>query len=312
MLEYANLRSGTALSDQRIANGTAEPHDDPDVVPGQRDGRAVAARPRHGRRTTRSSPRRPPGRCGRSTPTSSSSSAAAPVRRCPPSASGSASCSRRPTTTSTSSPATPTTSPATGDYGSFLASAVEHGPLHRLRRRDRRPRQGAQAAATRRSTSRSTSGTSGTSPAITTSTGSRRSTTWPVAPRLLEDVYSVVDAVVFGKPADLAAPPRRPRDGGEPGPARERDRADHDRARRPAWRQTTFFPFALTSRLARGVTLELKLDCPTYETALTAQCRSWMPSPRTTPTAEQTRSSWSTAARRRGDARDRRPSPRAM
>ncbi|WP_314504596.1 alpha-N-arabinofuranosidase [uncultured Microbacterium sp.] len=90
---------------------------------------------------------------------------------------------------------------------------------------------------------------------------------WPVAPRLLEDVYSVVDAVVFGDlmislirhadrvtAASLAqlvnviAPIMT-----EPGGA--------------AWRQTTFFPFAVTSRLARGVTLELKLDCPTYETA---------------------------------------------
>ncbi|HET8780212.1 MAG TPA: alpha-L-arabinofuranosidase C-terminal domain-containing protein, partial [Agromyces sp.] len=89
---------------------------------------------------------------------------------------------------------------------------------------------------------------------------------WPVAPRLLEDVYSVVDAVVFGNllvsllrhadrvtSASLAqlvnviAPIMT-----EPGGA--------------AWRQTTFFPFALTSQLARGVTLELKLDCPTYET----------------------------------------------
>jgi len=88
---------------------------------------------------------------------------------------------------------------------------------------------------------------------------------WPVAPRLLEDVYSVVDAVVFGNllislirhadrvtAASLAqlvnviAPIMT-----EPGG--------------PAWRQTTFFPFAVTSRLARGVTLELKLDCPTYE-----------------------------------------------
>ena len=31
----------------------------------------------------------------------------------------------------------------------------------------------------------------------------------------------------------------------------------------PAWRQTTFFPFALTSRLARGSALELKLDVAT-------------------------------------------------
>jgi alpha-N-arabinofuranosidase len=35
----------------------------------------------------------------------------------------------------------------------------------------------------------------------------------------------------------------------------------------PAWRQTTFYPFSLTSRLARGVALELKLDSPTYESA---------------------------------------------
>lgn len=89
---------------------------------------------------------------------------------------------------------------------------------------------------------------------------------WPVAPRLLEDTYSVVDAVVFGNllislirhadrvtAASLAqlvnviAPIMT-----EPGG--------------PAWRQTTFYPFAVTSRLARGVTLELKLDCPTYAT----------------------------------------------
>jgi alpha-N-arabinofuranosidase len=90
---------------------------------------------------------------------------------------------------------------------------------------------------------------------------------WPVAPRLLEDSYSVLDAVVFGnllislirhadrvKSASLAqlvnviAPIMT-----EPGGA--------------AWRQTTFFPFALTSQLARGESLELKLDCPTYSTA---------------------------------------------
>lgn len=89
---------------------------------------------------------------------------------------------------------------------------------------------------------------------------------WPVAPRLLEDSYSVMDAVVFGNllislirhanrvtAASLAqlvnviAPIMT-----EPGG--------------PAWRQTTFFPFSTTSRLARGVTLELKLDCPTYDT----------------------------------------------
>jgi alpha-N-arabinofuranosidase len=89
---------------------------------------------------------------------------------------------------------------------------------------------------------------------------------WPVAPRLLEDSYSVLDAVVFGNllislirhadrvtSASLAqlvnviAPIMT-----EPGG--------------PAWRQTTFFPFAAASKLARGVALELKLDCPTYDT----------------------------------------------
>ena len=90
---------------------------------------------------------------------------------------------------------------------------------------------------------------------------------WPVAPRLLEDSYSVVDAVVFGsllislirhadrvRAASLAqlvnviAPIMT-----EPGG--------------PSWRQTTFFPFSITSRLARGVALELKLESPTYDTA---------------------------------------------
>ncbi|TDN90722.1 alpha-N-arabinofuranosidase [Microbacterium sp. BK668] len=91
-------------------------------------------------------------------------------------------------------------------------------------------------------------------------------TEWPVAPRLLEDSYSVLDAVVFGSllislirhadrvtSASLAqlvnviAPIMT-----EPGG--------------PAWRQTTFYPFSLTSQLARGVALELKLESPHYDT----------------------------------------------
>jgi alpha-N-arabinofuranosidase len=89
---------------------------------------------------------------------------------------------------------------------------------------------------------------------------------WPVAPRLLEDSYSVADAVVFGsllisllKHADrvtsaslaqlvnVIAPIMT-----EPGG--------------PAWRQTTFFPFSLTSRLATGSTLEVQLTSDTYTT----------------------------------------------
>ncbi len=91
--------------------------------------------------------------------------------------------------------------------------------------------------------------------------------TWPYAPRLLEDQYSVTDAVVVGsllicllrhadrvKAACLAqlvnviAPIMT-----EPGG--------------PVWRQTTFFPFAITARLAQGTVLRLAVESPSYETA---------------------------------------------
>ena len=87
-----------------------------------------------------------------------------------------------------------------------------------------------------------------------------------VAPRLLEDVYSVVDAVVCGglmisllKHADRVASaslaqlvnviaPIMTEPGG------------------PSWRQTTFFPFAITSRLAQGDAVRLQVEAPTIET----------------------------------------------
>jgi alpha-N-arabinofuranosidase len=89
---------------------------------------------------------------------------------------------------------------------------------------------------------------------------------WPVAPRLLEDEYSVLDAVVFGsllisliKHADRVASaslaqlvnviaPIMTEPGG------------------PAWKQTTFFPFALTSRLARGAAVDVNVQSETYAT----------------------------------------------
>ena len=36
----------------------------------------------------------------------------------------------------------------------------------------------------------------------------------------------------------------------------------------PAWRQTTFFPFAITSRLAVGTALDVKLVSDTYQTTV--------------------------------------------
>jgi alpha-N-arabinofuranosidase len=91
---------------------------------------------------------------------------------------------------------------------------------------------------------------------------------WPYAPRLLEDQYSVTDAVVVGsllisllkhadrvKAACLAqlvnviAPIMT-----EPGG--------------PAWRQMIFYPFAITARLARGTVLRLAVESPSYDTAV--------------------------------------------
>ncbi|MCG3040959.1 alpha-N-arabinofuranosidase [Streptomyces sp. S1A] len=90
---------------------------------------------------------------------------------------------------------------------------------------------------------------------------------WEEAPRLLEDNYTVTDAVVFGslliallRHADRVAvaclaqlvnviAPIMTEPGG------------------PAWRQTTFFPFAQASRHGRGQVLEVRVQSPTYTTA---------------------------------------------
>ncbi|AXK46309.1 alpha-N-arabinofuranosidase [Brachybacterium saurashtrense] len=90
---------------------------------------------------------------------------------------------------------------------------------------------------------------------------------WPVAPVLLEDVYSAQDAVVFGNllisllrhsdrvaSASLAQlvnviAPIMTEPGGE------------------AWKQSTFHPFALTSQHAKGEVLDVRLAAPTFENA---------------------------------------------
>ncbi|RZI94207.1 MAG: alpha-L-arabinofuranosidase, partial [Microbacterium sp.] len=90
---------------------------------------------------------------------------------------------------------------------------------------------------------------------------------WPVAPRQLEDAYHVLDAVVFGdllitllqhadrvRSASLAqlvnviAPIMT-----EPGG--------------PAWRQTTFYPFSLTSRLAGERVVPVTVASATFASA---------------------------------------------
>ncbi|MBN9606838.1 MAG: alpha-N-arabinofuranosidase [Actinomycetales bacterium] len=90
---------------------------------------------------------------------------------------------------------------------------------------------------------------------------------WPVAPRLLEDSYTVTDGVVVG---NLLISLLR--------------HADRVRAASlaqlvnviapimtepagPAWRQTTFFPFATTADLATGDVLATAVECDRYDTA---------------------------------------------
>jgi alpha-N-arabinofuranosidase len=89
---------------------------------------------------------------------------------------------------------------------------------------------------------------------------------WPVAPPILEEIYSMKDALAFGgacisllnhadrvKAACLAQlvnaiAPIMTETGG------------------PAWRQTIFFPFADFSNLGRGAVLKCDVDSPVYST----------------------------------------------
>lgn len=90
---------------------------------------------------------------------------------------------------------------------------------------------------------------------------------WQVAPRLLEDIYTVTDAVVVGsllisllrhcdrvtaaclaQLVNVIAPIMT-----EPGG--------------PAWRQTTFYPFADAARYGRGQVLHLATESPSHDTA---------------------------------------------
>lgn len=89
---------------------------------------------------------------------------------------------------------------------------------------------------------------------------------WPVAPRLLEDCYTVLDAVVVGnllisllKHADRVTAASLAQLVNVIAPIMTEPGGD-------TWRQTTFFPFAVTSRLAVGQALEVRLESDTYQT----------------------------------------------
>jgi len=88
---------------------------------------------------------------------------------------------------------------------------------------------------------------------------------WPVAPRLLEDSYTVTDAVVVGgllmsllRNVDRVAAASLAQLVNVIAPIMTEPKG-------PAWRQTTFFPFATASRLASGQTVSVDVDAPTYD-----------------------------------------------
>jgi alpha-N-arabinofuranosidase len=91
---------------------------------------------------------------------------------------------------------------------------------------------------------------------------------WPTAPRLLEDAYSVLDAIVVGsllisllRHADRVTSACLAQLVNVIAPIMTEPGGD-------AWRQTTFFPFAITSRLAQGSALKVMLTSDTYPTAV--------------------------------------------
>jgi alpha-N-arabinofuranosidase len=92
-------------------------------------------------------------------------------------------------------------------------------------------------------------------------------TEWRVAPRVIEDCYNVADAVVVGnllisllRHSDRVTAACQAQLVNVIAPIRSE-------AGGPAWRQTIFHPFALTSRLARGEVLRVEVRSPGYETA---------------------------------------------
>ena len=89
---------------------------------------------------------------------------------------------------------------------------------------------------------------------------------WPTAPRIIEDVYTVADAVTVGsllitllKNCDRVTSASLAQLVNVIAPIMTAPQG-------PSWRQTTFFPFATTARLARGTAYRPSITTTTYET----------------------------------------------
>jgi alpha-N-arabinofuranosidase len=93
---------------------------------------------------------------------------------------------------------------------------------------------------------------------------------WPVAPVLLEDTYTVADAVVVG---DLLVTLLRNTDRVHAASLAQLVNVIAPIMTEPggrAWKQTTFHPFALTSRHASGTVLQLAVESPLVSGGTTA------------------------------------------
>lgn len=93
---------------------------------------------------------------------------------------------------------------------------------------------------------------------------------WPVAPVLLEDIYTVADAVVVG---DLLITLLRNTDRVHSASLAQLVNVIAPIMTEPggrAWKQTTFHPFALTSRHASGTVLQLAVESPLVSGGKTA------------------------------------------
>ena len=294
------------------------------VVPGQRDGRPVADRPQGRRTSTASSPPRPARPCGWWTRRielvvcGSSSMYDGHLRRL-----GADGPRRTPRTSSTTSRCTRTTRSSTA------TAPRSSGPGPSMDRFIRRVVASADAVAARRRSDK----------VITISfdewnvwylqsrfPGEQNLPLQRDAPRIIEDVYSALDAVVVGdlmvtllnhadrvpvaclaQLVNVIAPIMT-----EPGG--------------PAWRQPTFHPFATTARLARGTALDLRVDGPSMSTTRARRrprghrrgdarrvrrrwrC-SWSTAP-PSPSRSSSRTPASTLALGRGVRGDRRPRAR--
>ena len=296
LLEYANHPSGTALSDLRIANGTPQPHNVRMWCLGnEMDGswqQGFMTADDYGKLAARTAAAMR--MADRNLELVVCGSSGSSLR---PSATGSARYSSIATSTLTTCRATRTTrswtvtsAPSSPRRSTWNSSSAQSPQLQTT--------SGTRSARRRRCSSPSMSGMSGIS--RTTRRPPRSATSGPTRRALLEDVYTVADAVVVGNllmtllkhsdrvtSASLAqlvnviAPIMT-----EPGG--------------PAWRQTTFFPFAITSRLASGEVIRPVIEGRRTARRATARPPSSTPSRPSTTAAPPCSSSTATSKRPRG------------